>query len=144
MRLKTLLGTVLSAALLCTTTPIMPSTVAAAEHYGCAEPFYEIADNNWTALTISGSKATCKSSVKSGTAVKITGEQYLQKQGFLWIWSTYDNAEWTETVNLNNITMLNTKSGLSSGTYRLKTVFKLTDKQGKTETITVYSDEKSV
>lgn len=36
------------------------------------------------------------------------------------------------------------KQHLSSGKYRLKTVFTLTDKNGKTETITVYSDEKSV
>lgn len=38
----------------------------------------------------------------------------------------------------------NTKYELESGNYRLKTVFTLTDKQGKTETITVYSDEKTV
>ena len=76
--------------------------------------------------------------------VKITAEQYLQKQGILWIWSTYDSAEWTKTVYSNVLTVSNTKTGLSSGKYRLKTVFTFTDKQGKTETITVYSDEKSV
>ncbi len=40
--------------------------------------------------------------------------------------------------------MSNTKTGLKSGKYRLKTIFTLTDKYGKTETITVYSDERSV
>jgi len=38
----------------------------------------------------------------------------------------------------------NSKSGLESGKYRLKSVFTLTDKNGKSETITIYSDEKSV
>lgn len=76
--------------------------------------------------------------------VEITAEQYLQKQGFLWIWSTYDGAEWTKTVYTNTLSMSNTKTGLSSGKYRLKTIFTLTGKQGETETITVYSDVKSV
>jgi len=41
---------------------------------------------------------------------------------FLWIWDTYDDTEWTKTVYSNT----------------------LTDKNDKTETITVYSDEKTV
>jgi len=76
--------------------------------------------------------------------VKIVAEQYLQKQGFLWIWTTYDGAEWIKTVYSNTLAMSNTKTGLSSGKYRLKTIFTLTDEQGETETITVYSDEKRV
>ena len=75
---------------------------------------------------------------------KIVAEQTLQKQGFLWTWGTYDGTEWTKTVYSNTLAMSNTKSSLSSGKYRLKTVFTLTDKDGKTEKITVYSDEKSV
>ena len=73
---------------------------------------------------------------------KIVAEQTLQKQGFLW--TSYDGTEWTKTVYSNTLAMSNTKSSLSSGKYRLKTVFTLTDKDGKTEKITVYSDEKSV
>ncbi len=38
----------------------------------------------------------------------------------------------------------NTKYELESGDYRFIMVFTLTDKQGKTETTTVYSDEKTV
>ena len=38
----------------------------------------------------------------------------------------------------------NTKYELESGNYRLKTVFTLTHKLDKTETTTVYSDEKTV
>lgn len=96
-------------------------------------------------LSISGTTATCESILRGDTdVVKIVAEQYLQKQGFLWIWDTYDDTTWTKTVYSNTLTMSNTKTGLSSGKYRLKTIFTLTDKQNKTETITVYSDEKTV
>lgn len=131
------------AAILCFV-PLTHTAAVAAEPYGIVSPLYEIADETRSVLQISGSTAYCKSTVIQSSAVKITAEQYLQKQGFLWLWSTYDDAEWTKTVNMSSISMSNTKSGLGSGKYRLKTVFTLTDKQGKTETITVYSDEKSV
>ena len=40
--------------------------------------------------------------------------------------------------------MSNSKNGLSSGTYRLKTVFVLKSSDGKTETATAYSDEQTI
>lgn len=112
---------------------------------GIVQPYYEKASKATSTLSISGTTAICESYIKGNSdVVKIVAEQYLQKQGFLWIWSTYDGAEWTKTVYSNTLAMSNTKTGLSSGKYRLKTVFTLTDKDGKTEKITVYSDEKSV
>lgn len=107
-------------------------------------PLYEIAVDASSMLSITGSTATCTSTVSQSTAVKITAEQTLQKQGFLWIWVKYDNTTWTKTVNSSTIRMTNTKTGLASGKYRLKTVFTLTDANGKSETITIYSDSKSV
>ena len=109
------------------------------------QPYYEKAVETISELSINGTTAVCTSYIKGNSeVVKISAEQYFQKQGFLWIWSTYDGAEWTKTVYTNVLSMSNTKSGLTSGKYRLKTIFTLTDKQGKTETITVYSDEKTV
>lgn len=109
------------------------------------QPYYEKADEARSELSISGTTATCKSIAKGyPDVVKIVGEQYLQKQGFLWTWSTYDGAEWTNTSYSNTLSMSNTKTGLTSGKYRLKTIFTLTDSDGDTETITVYSDEKTV
>lgn len=109
------------------------------------QPCYEKASEAKSTLTINGTTATCKSTIKGNTDVtKIVAEQTLEKQGFLWIWDTYDNTTWTKTVYSNVLTMTNTKTGLSSGKYRLKTVFTLTDKYGETEEITVYSDEKTV
>lgn len=142
MQIKKILSVAL-ATMLCFT-PVMQATATAAEPYRIVAPLYEIADKAWCDLTIYSSTANCISSVDNGCAVKITTEQYLQKQGFFWIWSTYDGAEWTKTVNTNVIAMSNTKTGLSSGKYRLKTIFTLTDKNGKTGTITIYSDEKTV
>ncbi|MCM1276841.1 MAG: hypothetical protein NC299_16015 [Lachnospiraceae bacterium] len=110
-----------------------------------AQPFYDKASDAEAALSISGITSTCRSTIDGEPdVVEITATQYLQKQGFLWIWSTYGGAEWTKTIYTNILAMSNTKTGLSSGKYRLKTVFTLTDKNGKSETITVYSDEKSV
>lgn len=129
--------------LMCFSLPVTAS--AQTVQTSIVQPYYEIAVDATSLLYGSGTTATCNSTVKGNSdVVKITAEQYLQKQGFLWIWSTYDSAEWTKTVYSNSLSMSNTKTGLSGGKYRLKTIFTLTDKQGKSETITVYSDRKSV
>lgn len=108
-------------------------------------PAYEIASNPSSLLSISGQTAYCKSKTGTVNAVSITVEQTLEKySGLFWIWNDVDGASWTKTVNQSTISMSNTKSGLSSGTYRLKSVFTLTSSSDKTETITVYSSEKTV
>ena len=108
------------------------------------EPYYAVKATTATDLKIQGSTATCFSSIKAEDAVKIRAEQTLQKQGFLWIWGGVDGANWTKTVSANNMSMSNTASGLDSGLYRLKTVFTLTLSSGKTEKITVYSNEQRI
>lgn len=109
------------------------------------QPYYEEAKIAKSELYINGTTAICESRVEGNPDVtKIVAVQTLEKQGFLWIWGTYDDTTWTKTVYTNTLTMSNSKSGLENGKYRLKTVFTLTDKNGKTETITVYSDEKTV
>lgn len=108
-------------------------------------PAYEIAYNPYSDLSISGQTAYCSSVSDSTNAVKITVQQTLQKySGLLWIWNDVDGAKWSSSVNRNSITVYNSKSGLSSGKYRLKSVFTLTSSNGETETITVYSEEKTV
>lgn len=113
--------------------------------FGSVQPYYEKANEAESKLIINGTTAICKSTIIGTPDVTtIVAVQTLEKQGFLWFWDTYDDTTWTKTVNSNTLTMSNTKYGLESGNYRLKTVFTLTDKQGKTETITVYSDEKTI
>jgi len=104
---------------------------------------YEIAYTATSRLSISGQTAYCTSETDGENVVSITVEQTLEKySGWLWIWN--DVANWTKTTNQSTISVSNTQSGLSSGTYRLKSVFTLTDSNGESETITIYSNEKTV
>lgn len=129
--------------LMCLSLPVTAS--AQTFQTSIAQPYYEKAGDATSTFAISGTTATCKSTVRGNSdVVKIVAEQTLQKQDFLWIWSTYDGAEWTKTVYTNSLSMSNTKTALSSGKYRVKTVFTLTDKLGGTETFTVYSESKSI
>lgn len=106
---------------------------------------YEIASNPISDLDIENHTAYCTSTVGGGsTAVSITVTQTLQKHRGLWNWDNVKGAEWTRTVDRNSINLSNSKSNLDSGKYRVKSVFTLTDKNGKSETITIYSDEQSV
>ncbi len=108
-------------------------------------PMYEIAAETTSLLNISGNTAYCTSKSSSDDIVSISVEQTLEKySGLLWIWNDVDGAKWSSSVNRNSITVYNSKSGLSSGKYRLKSVFTLTSSNGETETITVYSEEKTV
>ncbi len=134
---------VLAVLLLCFSVPVTAS--ASIVPVSVVQPFLEIVNDAQSKLYINGTTATCKSPVYGHSeVVEITAVQYLEKQGFLWIWGTYDNTTWSKTVNSNVLIMSNTKTGLTDGKYRLRTVFTLTDKYGESETITVYSDEKKV
>ncbi len=134
---------VLTVLLLCFSMPVTAN--ASTVSFGVAQPYYEKATRTDARLYIDGTTAKCESLTNGySDVVEITADQYLQKQGFLWIWSTYDDAEWTKTVYSNTFTMSNTKSELANGKYRLKTVFTLTDKDGKRETITVYSEQQTI
>lgn len=107
-------------------------------------PAYEIASNPVSQLSISGATASCLSKVSGPSVKSITAEQTLEKFWGLWVWNEVVGANWSKSVNYNNITMSNKKYDLDSGTYRLKTVFTLTSTSGSTETITVYSQEKTI
>lgn len=108
-------------------------------------PAYEYAKKTENHLTITSSTAECKSLCNGFASVtQITVEHTLEKHWGLWIWYEVDGASWTKTVNSNIISLSNTKSGLDSGTYRLKSVFTLKNSSGKSETITIYSDEEKV
>ena len=67
--------------------------------------------------------------------------QSLERHSFLWSWDTVGGS-WTKTeTNAVSVTFTNTKSGLTSGTYRVKSVFTVTLSNGTSETVTVYSNE---
>ena len=97
-------------------------------------------------LYFNSNTATCKSTYyESNSPVSsISATQTLEKKGLFGIYSSVSGASWTKTVTTQNLSMSNTKSNLSSGTYRLKTVFTVTLSSGTSETVTVYSAEKTV
>ncbi len=146
MKFKKFFVSVLSVLYLCISLSV---PTFAAETHGYENetitPMYEIATETTSRLDISANTAYCTSRSTANDAVSISVEQTLEKySGLLWIWNEVDGATWSNSVNQNSITVYNSKSGLSSGKYRLKSVFTLRNSSGETETITVYSDEKTI
>ena len=96
-------------------------------------------------LYFNGTKATCISEYSdSNTVASINIVQTLEKHAYLWTWNPVCDP-WTKGgTNVRNLSLTNTKSGLSSGTYRVKSVFTVTLQNGKTESVTVYSEEKTI
>ena len=148
MCFKQIIALVLTVACLCSTcfvTTVSAETISTHSLVSSVSPLYDIADSVYSDLYIIGNKAECKSQVFGVNASKITVEQTLQKySGWFWIWNNVDGASWSKTVSSSSAQLFNTKSGLTSGKYRVKIVCILTDRNGKTETVTVYSDEKKV
>ncbi|HBH95103.1 MAG TPA: hypothetical protein DDX91_05075 [Ruminococcaceae bacterium] len=147
MRFRQIIASALTVMCLCTcfSTTVSAKTVSTFSLVNSISPLYDIADSAYSELNIVGTKAECVSKVSGDNTTKITVEQTLQKySGWFWIWDDVDGASWTRTENKSSVNLSNTKSGLTSGTYRVKSMFTLTDKNGKTETLTIYSDEVSV
>lgn len=105
------------------------------------DPRYAIRADTYTDLSIKSGKATCYSYIEAEDVNKIIGTQILQKKGSLNQWSEILGANWTNIAHTDHMSMSHTQSSLTSGTYRIKTVFKLTANDGTTETITIYSSE---
>ena len=96
-------------------------------------------------MTINSKTASCRSSVRSAAKSQITVEHTLEKySGWFWVWDDVEIASWTKNANCTSVTLTSTKSGLDSGTYRLRSEFTLVNSDGETETFTIYSDEKKV
>ena len=99
---------------------------------------YAIAVEPSSSLIINQNSATCTSTTDGVNCVRISVTHTLQKySGWLWLWANVTGASWSKTVNLSSISLSSRKNGLSSGTYRLMSVFTLTNSSGQTETMTV-------
>lgn len=82
---------------------------------------YQYTSSASSTLTISGSTAYCESKLTGLSSVtSISGTQYLEKK-VLWWRDTV--AEWNASTNGTRLSMSNSKSNISSGTYRLRTEF---------------------
>lgn len=147
MWFKRVIVAALTVTCLCTCCGLTASaeTVSTYSLVNSVSPLYDIADSLFSDLNIVGTKAECKSQADGVNAVKITVDQTLQKySGWFWFWDDVDGASWTKTENRSSIRLLSTKNSLANGKYRVKSVFTLTDKNGKTEKLTVYSDEQTI
>lgn len=96
-------------------------------------------------LRISGTKAECTSNYSEMVTLKsINVVQTLEKHAYFWTWDTV-GGPWTKTAyNTTALSLTNSKTGLTSGTYRVKSVFTVITADGQTETVTVYSSEKTI
>jgi len=116
------------------------TTIAFATYIPHDSPQYDYTYSCNSYLTTTGSTANCSSDIigYKNKTTKIVIYQTLQKQTASYLWNDVSNASWTTTVNNYYASVANTKSSLSNGTYRLKTVFKVYSGSSY-ETITVYS-----
>lgn len=93
-------------------------------------------------LTISGTTAECYSEATGNSSVtQIIGDMYLMKYTSNG-WEDID--AWRLQVGGRIYSNTKTKTGLSSGSYRLRTEFTVTASNGATETATKYSGIKVV
>ncbi len=100
------------------------SVIAVGNDNGIAS-YYLYTYDATSKLSISNKTASCKSVLTGlSTATKITATQYLEKKNGS-KWGAVSGGTWSDSTNKNSLTMSNSKSDLSSGTYRLRTVFKV-------------------
>ena len=103
-------------------------------------------DAKFSTLSISNKTAICVSSYRnlSDNCYSITAVQSLEKRSWLMFWNTVGD-KFTKTVtNKSDLSFTNYKYNLDAGTYRVKTVFTVVLKDGRSESVTVYSSEGKV
>ena len=144
MKFKKGIAAVMAAATLLTAS--VPTTVYA-DSPSMYEPMpcYELLSTAVPALLFEGSTAYCESVVDAEpSVVQITVVQKLQKYWGLWIWNDVSGATWTKTENDSNLVIQGIKTVSESGKYRTQLEITMTNSDGSTETVTVYSKEVEV
>ena len=113
-------------------------------HVIVVQDIYSVSKMSLLSISSSGT-ATCRSlfSDSNPNIYSIRIDQTLQKKSFGFFWSV-DGASWSQTIYSCDASVTNYKSGLGNGTYRLKTVFTVTGWDGRSESVTVYSAERTV
>lgn len=145
MKLKKIVSMLMVSAILATAVPVQVSAQELDSSFEDTQvtPRYEIANTASSTLSFTGTTANCVSSASGRKTVSIYAEQTLEKYWALGIWNDVNDNPWTKKVSSSKISMSNHAYNLESGKYRLKTEFTLTNSDGETETITVYSAERS-
>ncbi len=105
-------------------------------------PCYELLSSAVPMLAFEGSTAYCETAIDAEpSVVRISVVQKLQKYWGLWIWNDVSGASWTQTDNDSDLTILKSFNVSESGKYRTQVEITMTDADGTTETVTVYSKE---
>ena len=104
-------------------------------------PYYLYTSKAESKLSITNGVASCKSKLTGYVylTTKIEATQYLEKKNGT-SWETTIDRTWSDSTNSYILSMSNSKSNLSSGTYRLRTVFTVYSGT-KSESIESLSDE---
>lgn len=132
-----LLASILLLSVICTPIPVLASEIDN-EGSSVVMPRYSYTNSASSTLSISSGTATCKSVVvgMSGYVTKIVFTQKLQKK----VDGSWTNVKtWTTTKNQVSAAVVNTKSSLSKGTYRLRTNAKVYTNATTYETVTTTS-----
>lgn len=103
-------------------------------------PQYAIASSASSTLSISGSTATCKTTIKGSKISYIEVEQVFEIYVSPDVWREVDS--WYESVNDSSLTMKNYSYDIGTGKFRVRAEVTVTDNNGNTEEITVTSAEK--
>lgn len=144
MKFKKGIAAVMAAATLLTAS--IPTTVYA-DSTSMHEPMpcYELLSTAVPALLIDGTTAYCESTIDAEpSVVQISVVQKLQKYWGLWIWNDVSGATWTKTEYDSNLSIQGIKTISESGKYRTQLEITMTNSDGSTETVTVYSKEVDV
>lgn len=103
-------------------------------------PQYAIPTTATSSLTINGSTATCKTTIKGSKISYIEVEQVFEIYVSPDVWREVDS--WYESVNDSSLTMTNYSYDIGPGKFRVRAEVTVTDKDGNTEDITVTSAER--
>jgi hypothetical protein len=95
------------------------SFAPATSAYIVITPFYLYTGAVTNSLIITNNTASCHSVITGLSSItRIEATQYLQRwNGSRWV--NVENAVWSDSVNGRRLSMTNTRSNLSSGTYRV-------------------------
>ena len=77
------------------------------------------------------------------SVIQVDIEHSLEKHAYLWTWNNVGGKS-SKTVFDNINYLITYRTGLESGTYRLKSVFTAYLDDGRSETVTVYSNELTI
>lgn len=98
-----------------------------------------------SSLDITGGTATCISTYNGVEIVKsVKIAQSFEKHSYLWVWDRVGSEITKTETDVANMSSTSIRTGITSGTYRVKSVFTVTLYDGRSETFTVYSQEVTV